>query len=249
VKVDHTSDPGNSDQRSISRAARVSGVLYLVIIVCGLYSELAVRGQLVDFTNAVATSTNILNSRGLFLSGFVADSIMLLSDVALAALLYRLLRPVSKTLSLMAAAFRLAQATVLATNLLNHFVPLLLLREGGYAVLLSLNQRQAFALFFLDLHSHAYDLGLLFFAVCNLILGHLVIRSKYIPSLLGYALQMAGSVYGAGSYCRFLLPQYLTTMQPAYIIPLFAESAFCLWLLTSGGKIPTAELRGLAGRS
>lgn len=38
---------------------------------------------------------------------------------------------------------------------------------------------------FLDLHSHGYDLGLLFYGLSSLILGYLVVRSDYFPGVLG----------------------------------------------------------------
>ena len=231
------------DDVPLVRSARITGLLYLVIIVCGIFSEIVVRGQLVDLADAVSTSTAILGSRPLFASGFVADSVMLLCDVAVAIFLYRLLRPVNATLSLMAAAFRLTQAAILAVNLLNYHAPLLLLRDSGYATHFPGIQRDALMRFFLDLHAHAYDLGLLFFGVSNLILGHLVARSRFLPTLLGYALQLAGVVYLAGGYCRFLFPDGLRFLQPAYAIPLIAELSFCLWLLTRGATLTQQESR------
>ncbi|GAB6906410.1 conserved membrane hypothetical protein [Desulfosarcina cetonica] len=225
-----------NDTISIVHTARIAGLLYGAIIVCGIFSEAVVRGQLVDLTDAASTSRSILDARLLFKSGFVADTIMLLCDVAVAILLYRLLRCVNATLSLMAAAFRLIQTAILAVNLLNHHAPLLLLENSAYATHFSGNQRDALILFFLDLHGHAYDLGLVFFAVSNLILGYLVAKSHFLPTVLGYALQLAGVVYLAGSYCRFLLPDYLAALQPAYIIPLVAEVSFCLWLSIKGVK-------------
>ena len=220
-----------SDDTAFVRTARLTGGLYLGIIACGMFSEIAVRGQLIDFTDAAATANHIQGSGLLFKAGLAADAVMLLCDVAVAMLLYRLLRPVNATLSLMAAAFRLTQAAILGGNLLNYFAPMLLLPDSGYAAYFSGPQRDALVLLFLDLHRHAYDLALLFFAVSNLILGYLVVKSQFMPTVLGYALQLAGGVYFAGSLCRFLLPDYLAALQPAYAIPLVAELSFCLWLL------------------
>jgi hypothetical protein len=224
---------------SLVRIARIAGGLYIAIIVCGVFSEAVVRGQLIDLNDAVATSNNILNSRLLFRSGFVADSVMLMCDVAVAILLYHLLRTVNVTLSLMAAAFRLTQAAILAVNLLNYHAAMLILRDSGYTAHFSASQRDALMLLFLDFHGHAYDLGLFFFAISNLILGYLVAKSTFLPTVLGVALQLAGVVYLAGSYCRFLFPDYLASLQPAYIVPFIAELSFCLWLLTKGVKTQT----------
>jgi hypothetical protein len=74
----------------------------------------------------------------------------------------------------------------------------------------------------------------LFFGVSNLILGYLVVKSDYFPGFLGYGLIAAGVVYLAGSLTRFLLPDYISYITPAYIVPLIAELLFCLWLLVKG---------------
>jgi hypothetical protein len=159
---------------------------------------------------------------------------MLLADVALAVLLYWLLRPVSALLSLIAAAFRLMQAAVLGLNLLHYAAAGLLL--GGAAHLAGLEPpvRQALAAFSLDLHAHGYDLGLIFFGVSNLVLGYLVIRADFLPTLLGHGLAAAGGVYLLGSFTRFLAPDWFAVLQPAYVIPLVAELAFCTWLIVRG---------------
>ena len=76
--------------------ARVAGLLYLTIIICGIYSEVFVRGSLVVMGDAAGTANNILASEGLFRIGFAADILMLLCDVAIAVLFYVLLKPVSR---------------------------------------------------------------------------------------------------------------------------------------------------------
>lgn len=222
---------------SAQTCARAAGLLYLLIIVCGIFSEAVVRGSLVVAGDATATAQNILASQGLFRIGLLADSLMLLSDVAIAVLFYILLKPVSNTLALMAAAFRLTQAAVLGFNLLNYYAALLLLGGDSFAGSFDTGQVQTLALLFLDLHSHGYDLGLLFFGLSSLILGYLVARSTLFPALLGYGLMAAALVYLAGSYTRFLAPDYVSFMAPIYIVPLVAELSFCLWLLLKGARV------------
>jgi hypothetical protein len=217
--------------------ARVGGLLYLIIIVFGISSEVVIRSSLIVPGDADVTASNILQSQTLFRMGFVADSIMLLADVAIAVVLYILLKPVNRILSLTAAAFRLMQAAILGLNLLNYYAALLLLTGAGYIATFEGKELNLLAMFFLNLHSHGYDLGLIFFGVSNLILGYLVIKSKYIPAILGFGLIGAALVYLSGSYTRFLFPSYVSFMEPVYIIPLIAELSFCLWLLVKGVRV------------
>ncbi len=226
------------------RLARTAGLLYLVIIVCGISSEVFVRGSLVVANDATATAANIIASPGLFRLGFALDALMLLCDVAIAVLFYVLLNPVNHTLSLTAAAFRLTQASVLGLNLLNYHAAQLLLQGEQFSVVFGQEQLNALASLFLQLHSYGYDLGLLFFGVSTLVLGSLMVQASYFPSALGYGLIAAALVYLAGSVVRFLLPEQHDLVQPFYIVPLIAELSACLWLLVKGGTI--ASNRGIS---
>lgn len=222
-----------SHNEAQQRIARVAGLLYLVIITCGIWSEGFVRGSLVVPGDASATAGNIQGSMTLFRMALAADTLMLLSDVALAVMLYLLFRPVSRTLSLTAMAFRLVQAAVLGVNLLNHSAALLVLeRPAGTAF--APGQGEALALLFLELHSQGYDAGLFFFGINCLIIGWLIVRSRQFPALLGAMIAGAGVVYLTGSYLRFLAPALSDVFAPAYLLPLVAETAFCLFLLTRG---------------
>ena len=214
--------------------ARTAGLFYLVIIVLGLTGELVVRAGIIAPGDAAATAANIQASSGLFRFGFFADSVMLLCDVALAVLLYLLLRPVNQALALMAMCFRLVQTAVIGGNLLHYHAALIALGSPEYAALLGAEQLNAVAALFLDLHSHGYDLGLLPFGLSCLLLGYLVYRSGFLPRFLGVLLAAAGIVYLVGSYTRFLFPAHVETVMPIYLVAIVAEGAMCLWLLFKG---------------
>lgn len=225
------------DRNSHLSYTRTAGILYLIIIIFGISSEIFVRSGLIVPGNAAATVSNILASKALYRAGFLADSVMLFCDVAIAVLFYIIFRPVNKLLSLTACVFRLVKAAILGVNLLNYYAPLLLADSGIYETLLSTNQVNALVMMFTDLFSHGYDLGLLFFAFSNLFLGYLIIKSKFLPAVLGYGLQAGAVVYLAGSYTHFLLPDFVPVFKTLYIIPLIAELSFCLWLLLKGINI------------
>ncbi len=112
-----------------STVARLAGALYLGIIVLGVWSELAVRAPLAVPGDPAATVANIREAEALLRLSLAADTLMAVFDVALAVLLFVLLRPVSTLLALVAMAFRLIQAAVIGAALLNQQAALLVL--GG----------------------------------------------------------------------------------------------------------------------
>lgn len=225
-------DEGARTSGSLRGLTRLAGVLYLVIIVLGISSEVLVRGRLVVPGDAAATAANLVASSGLYRAGFFADTIMCLSDVALAVLLYVLLRPVHRTLALVALFFRLTQTAILSGALLLAYAPLLLLEGGGGAAADPATQAQA--LFFVELHAHGYDLALAFFGVHCLLLGALIARSGFLPRPLGWLVVAAGCVYLAGAVIRFCKLATGGAFAPAYAICLAAELALGLWLLIRG---------------
>ena len=216
------------------RYARLAGVLYLVIIVFGIFGEVGIRSTLVVPGDPVATAGNLTSSEGLFRLGFFADSLMILCDIALAVLLYVLLAPVHKVVALMAMCFRLAQSAVLALNLLHYHAAILTLQGAGYSSVFEGTDAAALASFFLDLHAHGYDLGLLLFGVHCLLLGYLIVRSRYLPRLLGFLASAAGAAYLVGSYTRFLFPAHVEAVSPIYAVAIVSEVSLCLWLLVKG---------------
>lgn len=223
-----------TSEHSPRAVARAAGVLYLLIIVLGLFGELVVRSSLIAPGDAANTASNILASPGLFRTGFVADSIMVLCDVALAALLFVLLRPVNRVLAIVALLFRLAQASVLALNLLNYHAAMLVLTGSARPAAFDEAQVASLASLFLELHSHGYDLGLILFGVHCLVLGYLIAKSSFLPRTLGYLVGAAGVVYLVGSYVRFVVATMVETVAPIYLVAIVAELSLCGWLLIKG---------------
>jgi len=212
------------------RLARASGLLYLIIILCGVGSEAIVRSQIFVAGDWQATAANLVTMELPFRISILADATMALADVALAGLLFFLLAPAGKMLSLSAMTFRLVQAAILGLNLLNLYSAASI-ATGGSPMTAGMG---ALMMRFLEAHTAGYDLGLFFFAINSLLVGVLIVRSGFLPRLLGYGIFAAGMVYLGGSTLRVLDASLNAAFAPAYVIPLVAETALCLWLLTKG---------------
>jgi hypothetical protein len=223
-----------STERPAAAYARLTGALYLIIIVCGLFSELYVRSSIIVAGDPSATAANIAASAMLFRIGLASDLAAFSSDVAVAVLLYVLLRPVSNTLALVAAAFRLIGTAIYGVNLLNYFAALLVSTSAGYLTAFEPTELHALALLFLEIHKHGYDLGLVFFGLHCLVLGYLLYRSDYFPKFLGVLMALGSLGYVGGSLTLFLFPEHVAAVAPIYLAPLVGEVSLCLWLLIKG---------------
>ena len=115
-------------ETSPNTLARIAGVLYLIITVAAVFAHFYMPGELIVAGDAAATAANIMASESLFRIGAIgSELIILLSEVLLSVVLYLLFRPVSKTLSLLAAVSRLIMTTIHGINLLNYYFVLQLL--------------------------------------------------------------------------------------------------------------------------
>lgn len=219
---------------SIQKVARIAGVLYLLITILSIPVHFVIPSQLIVAGDAAATASKIMTSTGLFRLGIVAELFLLLSEIGLTVLLYVLLKPVSKTLSLVAAVSRLAMTMVHSANLLTSFIVLLLLSGASYLTVFAPNQLHALMMVFLDAYNYGFTIGIVFLFLHALILGYLIFKSGYFPKILGVLFMIASLGYLIDSFSHVLIANYKTG--PVYLaIPIaLAEIAFPLWLLIKG---------------
>ena len=218
--------------------ARTAGVLYLIIILSGLFSELFVRSGIIVPGDAAATANNIAHNSFLFRMGFISDLVMVMSDVGVALLFYLLLKPVNQGLSMLAAFFRLAQATVIGINLLNFYMPLLLLSDSDALNSFSNEQLNSLSMLFLNAHSYGYLISGVFFGISCIILGYLIIKANYFPQWLGVLIIAAGISYLIDCVVNFLFPELASTSEILVMtVAVVSELSLCLFLLIKGINI------------
>src|SRR2546422_892027 len=85
--------------------ARIAGLLYLIVIVGGIFAELFVRGRLVVHGDAAATAHNIVTHELLYRLGFAAEVFYCSCNVPLTLILYDLFKVVNKSVALLVVFF------------------------------------------------------------------------------------------------------------------------------------------------
>jgi hypothetical protein len=229
---------------SLKKTARIAGLLILIISIFAPFSMMYVPSNLIVPGDAATTANNIMASEGLFRAGIVSDSVVFLIEIVITVILYVLLKPVSKTLSLVAAFSRLAMTIIQGINLLNYFIPLLLLSGADYLTVLEPGQLHALVLLFLNAHEYVVLIWGLFFGLHLFVLGYLVYKSGYIPRILGVLLVFASLSYLTQSFGNFLLPKYEEIFATIGFLSII-ELAFAFWLLIKGVNVEQWEKRAL----
>ena len=230
---------------SIQKIARIAGILYLLIVVLSIPVHFVIPAQLIVAGDAAATASKIIASEGLYRMGIGAELALLLCEIVLSVLLYVLLKPVSKTLSLVAAVSRLAMTIIHGANLLTNFIVLLLLSGAGYLAVFEPNQLNALVMVFLDAYNFGFTIGIVFLFLHASILGYLIIKSGYFPRILGVLFMIASLGYLIDSFSHVLITNY--AKGPVYLaLPIaIAEIVFPLWLLIKGVNADKWKKRSL----
>ena len=215
--------------------ARFAGLLYLVIIIAGALGEIFIRGTLIVSGDAVATANNIVAHESLWRLGIAGDLLMHICDVFVMLSIYVLLRVVNRNLALMVLLFNVVQTAVLVANKLTLLVPLFLLGDAGYLKVFDPAQLQALSYVAIKMHGYGFGVGLIFFGFVCLIEGYLIMKSRFLPWVLGAMMQVAGVCYLVNSFALILAPMFSSIL---IMLPcLVAELSLALWLLVKGVNV------------
>ncbi|CAM3331092.1 DUF4386 domain-containing protein [Zobellia roscoffensis] len=226
--------------QSIQKTARGAGLLYLLVIIFGIFAEKYVRTTLIDFTDGTATVQNIREHPLLFRLGFLSDLFMQLSYFMLPLVLYRFLREVHEWASYVMVLGVTVAVAIMCTNMLNHYAPLLLLEHMNYGDV----QMSSTVLFYLDMHSKGYHIAQIFFGLWLWPLGYLVLRSGLFPRFIGVLLMVGCFGYWADVALYFIMPvENLSISGMLTLSADLGEFWLCLYLLFKGVKSRTFSTR------
>jgi hypothetical protein len=222
---------------SLSKKARVAGLLYIAASVIGVVRLLYIPSALFVSGNAAATASNIVAHESLFRLGIVSGLLSSALWIFVPLALYRLLKDVDQELAVvMVILGSLMQVPLFFVNSVTDVAALLFARGEGYLSVFDKPQRDAFARLFLDLHHHLDLANAIFWGLWLLPFGLLVYRSRFLPRILGIWLMLECFAWLAFSVTGILAPGHedkvFTISQPFFL----AELATMFWLLIMGAK-------------
>ena len=217
-------------ESSLRLMARITAALYLTTILTGMFSAGYVSGKLVVSGDAAATAANMLAHRGLFQLAFAIYLIEMACQIAMTALFYHLLRPAGRSVSLVAAFLGLTGGIIKTFSRLFFIAPLFILGGAHYLSVFSAEQLQALALLFLKVNDRGAGIALVFFGFYAILTGYLIIKSTFLPRILGVL-----SVLGGFGWLTFLYPPLGGRLFPFIaIFAIFGAAALIFWLLVKG---------------
>ena len=217
---------------NVQRYAKTAGVLFLVSMVAGGLGEGYIPSKIIVSSDAAATVANITNFNFLYRLGFATFLIESLCDVALVAILYALLRPVNRQLSLLAAFFGLVGTAVFAVAEVFYLAPTLLVGNAAYLTTFSTDQINALALLSFKLASLTGMGTTAYYGMSWLVRAYLIVRSGYLPKFLGVLMAIGGAGFVVRNFLLVLAPEYASTLLLVLMFP--GGLILGIWLLVKG---------------
>lgn len=220
-----------------SRAfARLTGLIYLILAFLGGFAFFAVSEQLFVPGNTAATSANIAAQEGLFRLGVGAYWAILVIDIVLAWMLYRLFQPRNDALARLAAWLRLGYVFTHGAAImeLNGVLDML---NGAFSSQAD-GLRAELIQHHMAGHLDGFLVSLIVFGVHLLVLGGLIIASRMLPRLIGVLVAIAGAAYIVDGFAFLLLQDYAAfhaaTQTVIAVFAVIGEMSMVLWLLIRG---------------
>src|SRR3989442_2764401 len=219
----------NQDPRLIGR---ILALLSLVLIVSAVFAQGFVSDRLIDFSSAATTANNILAHQGLFRLGFTVYLIEMACNVATTALWYFLLRPVNRSMALVAAFIDLAGAVFKTFARVFFIAPLWVLLRTGSPVLsgFTSEQVQSIALILLRVNNTGAATAMAFFGFSVTLNGYLIFRSTFLPRWLGVLTMLSA----LGWLTYFYPPLGYSAFMILALVALAGSAAMIFWLLVFG---------------
>ena len=225
----------------VQKYARAVGILTFLSLVAGGLGEFLIPTRLITFSDPASTIRAIVDASGLYRLGFVLYLVEAVCDISLTYALYVLLRPVDPPIALLAVFFRLMGTALFAVSELFYYSALVVLSGATYLTGFSSDQLQALAMFVLRLYASS-GIFSVFHGLGAIVVGWLVVRSGYLPSIIGFLFAASGAVFVLQSLTLLLVPSI--TIAPL-VAPAAAVAALALggWSLVRGVDVASFEAR------
>jgi hypothetical protein len=222
----------NDSQR---KALRSAGIFYFLMLLTAPIGLMYVPNALIVAGDATATADNIRASGWLLRLGIGSELFHQAIAVFLLLALYRLFKPVDEEHArLLVILGSLVSVPIMFVNVLNEIAALILVSGASFLLTFEKSQLDALAYLFLRLHDHGITVASVFWGLWLFPFGILVLRSGFIPRLLGILLFVAGAGYLISACTSLLLPQYGGIVGDVALVLEIGEMPIIFWLLFMG---------------
>lgn len=215
---------------SYRNTGRIAGLLYLVVVITGIFSLGYVPSLLIVWNHPDITFSNIVNHEFLFRLGIISGLICYTFFLFLPLVLYKLLKPVHKTYAIYMVVLAIVSVPISFINMQNKFAVLSIISSGG--------EEKDLVMFYLNQYDYGNLIVQIFWGLWLFPLGYLIFKSGIIPKFFGVLLMLGCLSYLINFFGNALFSNYSELGISSFIrLPAtLGEIGTCLWLLIMGAK-------------
>ena len=222
---------------SRKKTARIAGVLYLLIAITGGFGIMYVSSSIIVPEDATSTAENIIKSDFTYRLSIFSNLISQALTIFLALTLSQLFKVVNQKLVKYLVTFVLVAVPISFINVLNLIAAQMLIGGADFLSAFDANQLNSLAMVFLNLYEQGISVVGIFWGLWLFPFGMLIIKSKFIPKIIGVFLIIGCFAYLIDSFISLLFPEFKVAISPIMMIPLaIGEFSTILWLLIKGAK-------------
>ncbi len=224
---------------STNKLARISGLIYLGVVIMGIFSLMYIPNKLIVADNAQLTYQNIISSASLFRLWIVSGLLCYTLFLFLPLVLYKLLHTVNESYAKVMVLLAILSVPIFFLNVQNQFNILSIIKSENSSIALTIEQMQTQVMLYLI----QYENGMRIVHICSGLwlfpFGYLVLKSGFLPKILGAFLMLGCFGYLINFLGNTLVPNYSDIGISSYIsLPAsIGEIGICLWLLIVGVKV------------
>ena len=221
---------------SLRKTARLTGALYFIWILTGLFSLMYVPSHTMVHGDAVGTAKKMLANEFLFRTSLINNIASSAIWVVLVLLLHRIFKKVNERTAKLLVALVIVQIPV--AFVMGAFdITALMIFKGEILQTFEPIRRQDIAMLFLKVNDNATTTLIMFWGLWLLPLGQLVYKSGFIPRIFGWCLFIGGIGWIIDSIVIFLFPSYSPFIS-TYVMATgtIGEIPIMLWFLIMGVK-------------
>jgi hypothetical protein len=229
---------------SKKKRARIAGLMYLLMGITGAFGIMYVPSYIMVAGDAAATANNILDSELLFRLSMISNLISQTIFVFLVLSLNRLLKEVNHKHAKLMVTLVTVSVPIAFLNILNLVAAQILVSGVDYLTVFDENQLNSIMMMFLNLYEHGIFIVGIFWGFWLYPFGMLVMKSNFIPKILGFFLIIGCFSYLTDSFTSLLFPHYKEIISPVLIVPLaIGEFSIIFWLLIKGVKTEQSQIK------
>lgn len=221
-----------------NRISRIAGLIYLVVIISGIFSLMWVPSKLINYEDAYMTFENLTTFEILFRFGIASGLLCYIFFLFLPIVLYKLLKEVNEYMAKLMVLLAVISVPIYFLNVQNQLALLSLIKSPNYIKVLNHEQVQSLILLYINQYDDGMRLIHIFSGLWLFPFGYLMFKSNFFPKLFGILLMIGCFGYLINFFGNIVVLNYKNFGISLYVsLPAsIGEIGSCLWLLLIGAK-------------